>query len=146
MGVDRVRFLVKFLTIFTAVCYAAIILRLFVLRDAQIRQVVFLPAAGFFMVTLLRKGIGARRPYEVYGFTPLLDKDSKKNSFPSRHVFSNTIIAVVVLKVWMPLGILLLAGSVCLAVLRVITGVHFPRDVIAGGVFAVVLGVMGSLY
>jgi membrane-associated phospholipid phosphatase len=145
IGVKNVRFLVKFLTVFTACIYGIVILWLLWNRDEQIFYVVILPAAGFLAVTLLRKGIGARRPYEVFDFTPLLKKDSRGNSFPSRHVFSNVIIAMAVFKVCVPLGILLSACSGLLALLRVITGVHFPRDVIGGALIAVVLGVVGYI-
>jgi membrane-associated phospholipid phosphatase len=140
IGGERVRFLVKLLTVFTAVSYIILIAWLVVCRDKGLLSAVFFPAGGFVAVTLLRKGIGAKRPYEVYGFTPLLHKNSRRNSFPSRHVFSNVIIAMVVLRIWMPMGILLLVSSGLLAVLRVITGVHFPRDVIGGALLAVLLG------
>lgn len=51
---------------------------------------------------------------------------------PSRHVFSATVIAVSVLSVSKPLGWMLLVLAVILAVIRVVGGAHYPRDVIAG--------------
>ena len=98
---------------------------------------------GFVAVTILRKLIAAKRPYEIYGFTPLLQKDTRANSFPSRHVFSNMIIAAAVLYVNLPLGIFTAVCGLILAVLRVITGVHFPKDVAAGCLIAVLLGWIG---
>ena len=143
IGVNRVRVLVKLLTVITVLGYGVTIVGLLIQRDFWVLRVILVPAAGFVAVSLLRRCLGAKRPYEKYAFTPLLKKDTKGNSFPSRHVFSNIIIAMAVLSVWVPGGILLMVCGAFLAVLRVITGVHFPRDVIAGGVIAVVMGVLG---
>jgi membrane-associated phospholipid phosphatase len=145
IGVERVRLLVKLLTVLPAVCYGGLILWLLIHRDSRVIPVVLFPAGGFVAITILRKAIGARRPYEVYAFTPLLDKDSRRNSYPSRHVFSNMIIAVVVFRIWRGVGVLLMFSALLLAVLRVITGVHFPRDVIGGALFGIVLGLVGMI-
>lgn len=99
----------------------------FAQRDERIFRFLLVPAAGFVAVTILRKLIAAKRPYEIYGFTPLLQKDTRANSFPSRHVFSNMIIAAAALYVNLPLGIFTAVCGLLLAVLRVITGVHFRR-------------------
>lgn len=143
IGIRVVRLLVKLLTAATAVCYGLAVLWLFCRRDFWVVRVLAVPAVGFVAVSIFRKWICASRPYEVYAFTPLLDKDTRGNSFPSRHVFSNMIIAMAVLSVWMPAGIFLVVCGILLAALRVITGVHFPRDVIAGAVIAVVIGIAG---
>lgn len=143
IGVAAVRIMVKGLTVVTAVCYGMALVWLLYQRNLWILRVLCVPAAGFLVVTLFRKWVSASRPYEVYGFTPLLQKDTKGNSFPSRHVFSNLIIALAVMSVWIPAGIFLVFCGMLLAVLRVVTGVHFPKDVIAGAVIAVLLGVFG---
>ena len=104
---------------------------------------ILVPAVGFVIVTLFRKVVGAKRPYEIYDFTPLLNKDTKANSFPSRHVFSNMIIAAAVFWINLPLGVATGSCGVALAVFRVITGVHFPKDVAAGAVIAVLFGWIG---
>lgn len=143
MGIKTVRLLVKAITAVTAVIYMAVALWLLVQRDQRILRFLLIPAAGFAAVTILRKLIAAKRPYEIYGFTPLLQKDTKANSFPSRHVFSNMIIAAAVIYINLPLGIFTAVCGLILAVLRVITGVHFPKDVAAGCMIAVLLGWIG---
>ena len=63
--------MVKAITAVTAAIYMAIALWLFAQRDERIFRFLLVPAAGFVAVTILRKLIAAKRPYEIYGFTPL---------------------------------------------------------------------------
>ena len=137
--------MVKAITAVTAAIYMAIALWLFAQRDERIFRFLLVPAAGFVAVTILRKLIAAKRPYEIYGFTPLLQKDTRANSFPSRHVFSNMIIAAAALYVNLPLGIFTAVCGLLLAVLRVITGVHFPKDVIVGGLIGILCGAVANI-
>ena len=143
IGITAVRLLVKAITAVTAVVYLTMALWLLGQRDQRLLRFLMVPAAGFVAVTILRKLIAAKRPYEIYGFTPLLQKDTKANSFPSRHVFSNMIIAAAVIYINLPLGIFTAVCGLILAVLRVITGVHFPKDVAAGCLIAVLFGWIG---
>ena len=72
-----------------------------------------------------------------------IEKDTAGKSFPSRHVFSVFIIAATIFYVHPSAGILLGLLGVVLAVLRVIGGVHEPRDVIAGALAGILCGVLG---
>ena len=96
------------------------------------------PGVSFVLVTALRKAINA---------PPVIAKDTQGNSFPSRHTFSIFVIAMTFC-VWCPLawaGPAMLAAGVALAVIRVVSGVHFPRDVVAGAVLGIALGAVGFL-
>ena len=53
------------------------------------------------------------------------------------------MIAMAIGYVWMPGGILFLILGVLLAVIRVIGGVHFPRDVAAGAAIGILVGILG---
>ncbi len=97
---------------------------------------------SFIAVSLIRRRLNLPRPYEVYGAEPLLKKDKKGCSFPSRHAFSATIIAVNIAAFCLPLGIALLLVALAIAGLRVILGVHFIKDVAAGLVLGSVLGLI----
>lgn len=143
IGSGRVRMLVRLLTAVTAACYGITVLWLFFQRDSRVLRILLLPAAGLLAVSLLRRVLMAERPYERYGFTPLLEKHTKGNSFPSRHVFSNFIIGLAVMSVWPLPGAALLLAGILLAVLRVVTGVHFPKDVLAGALLAILIGGIG---
>ena len=74
---------------------------------------------------------------------PLLVRRKKGQSFPSRHTFSIFMIAMALGYVWMPAGILFLILGALLGSIRVIGGVHFPRDVIAGAAVGIGIGVLG---
>ena len=82
IGITAVCLMVKAITAVTAAIYMAIALWLFAQRDERIFRFLLVPVAGFVAVTILRKLIAAKRPYEIYGFTPLLQKDTRANSFP----------------------------------------------------------------
>ena len=95
------------------------------------------------MVSFFRKCIDAKRPYVKYNITPLVKKEKKGESMPSRHVFSITIIAMCWLYIYQPIGIVLLILTIILAAVSVIAGVHFIRDVIAGIAVGILCGFIG---
>ena len=98
------------------------------------------PASGFILLTVVRKAINRPRPYEALDIDPIIKKDTKGNSMPSRHVFSMSIIAVTGFFVSPAVGCVLIALSIMLCFVRVIGGVHYPSDVAAGFLSAVVWG------
>ncbi|VTY16473.1 phosphatase PAP2 family protein [uncultured Streptococcus sp.] len=103
---------------------------------------VFVPASGFVILSLFRKKINAPRPYEEWGIKPLLDRDSPGQSMPSRHVFSATIISMACLHASLSVGVILLVLSALLGLVRVLGGVHFPKDVVVGYICGLVWGVI----
>ncbi len=132
--------------ILTALTYGAYILLLAaeaIGRDEKFCKVLLIPAAAFFLVTVFRKVCNAKRPYELLDIEPLLKRNKAGQSFPSRHAFSIFMIAMAIGYVWMPGGILFLILGVLLAVIRVIGGVHFPRDVAAGASIGILVGILG---
>lgn len=106
----------------------------------SIAELVFYPALGFIMVTVVRKRINRPRPYETWEIEPLIAKDTAGQSLPSRHVFSAAVIGTVLLTVHYLLGILVLLLAIVLAFLRVIGGVHYPKDVIFGFLLGLLFG------
>lgn len=99
---------------------------------------------SFILVSLLRRVLNAKRPYEVYGVPAAMYKDKKGSSTPSRHIFSATIISVSVYFVSPLLSLIVGLLALSMAVLRVLLGVHFIRDVLAGAVIGIVFGLIGS--
>ena len=112
----------------------------------QVLIYVFIPASGFVILSFLRKKINAPRPYEEWDIKPLLDRDSPGQSMPSRHVFSATIISMACLHASLTMGMICLILSAFLGLVRVLGGVHFPKDVVVGYICALVWGVIFFLF
>lgn len=104
------------------------------------------PAVGFALVSLLRRALDASRPYEALDIDPLVHKDTRGRSFPSKHVFSSFCIASCWMNWYEPAGCALLAAACCIAAIRVVGGVHWPRDVAAGAALGIACGVIVWLW
>lgn len=137
----------KLITGLIFVLYPVLLLYFLLQKDTALVRALIVPLDGFIIVTVLRYLINRKRPYEAFGVEPLIPKDTKGKSFPSRHVFSATIIAMtyLLLSPWKPMGWFLLILAVCLGVVRVISGIHYISDVVAGIVFGVCAGILGYL-
>lgn len=111
-------------------------------KDFVLRLILttFIP---FVLLSFFRKLFNFKRPYEVFNITPVLDKDTKGKSFPSRHVFSAFLIGSSCLFVNYYYGIFVLILGFLLMYIRVVGGVHFLRDVLFGMGFGILCGVTG---
>lgn len=111
--------------------------------DSLIRSIL-IPAVSFVLLSAFRNWYNAPRPYEVIDMEPVIKKDTKGHSFPSRHVFSAFMIAMVLFSLSAPCGVVFLFVAFCIAVIRVLGGVHFPKDVIVGAMVGIVLWYFGN--
>ena len=138
----------RFMTIVMPMIYLTL-LAITYLQQGLGKQVgiyLFIPASGFVILSFLRKKINAPRPYEVWEIVPLLDRDSPGQSMPSRHVFSAIIISMVCLHASLSVGLILLILSAILGLVRVLGGVHYPKDVLIGYACGLVWGVLFFLF
>ena len=138
----------RFMTIVMPMIYLTL-LAITYLQQGLGKQVgiyLFIPASGFVILSFLRKKINAPRPYEEWDIKPLLDRDSPGQSMPSRHVFSATIISMACFHASLSLGVILLVLSAFLGLVRVLGGVHYPKDVVVGYICALVWGVIFFLF
>lgn len=107
---------------------------------AALAALVLVPGAAFALLSAVRARIDAPRPCERDGVTPLVPRDGTGRSFPSRHAFSAFAIA----SCWWvacPAASVVLLGLACLlAIVRVLGGVHYSRDVAAGGLCGLAAG------
>lgn len=101
-------------------------------------------AVGFVAVSFFRRRFNAPRPYECCAIAPLIARDGAGKSFPSRHAFSAFAIAVSWFVASVPIAVVLLVAAVVLAVCRVLGGVHFPRDVVAGAFIGSATGALAA--
>ena len=122
--------------------YPAFLVRLIWNRDERWVKAAAVPAVFFILLSVLRKWINRPRPYETWNLCPLIQKDTSGKSMPSRHVFSCAVIAMAFLSVSLPAGIFFLIWSCVLALVRVLGGVHYPSDVLAGLLIGILAGVL----
>lgn len=138
----------RFMTVVMPIVYLTLLTTIY-FREGfgkQVLMYVFVPATGFVILSFLRKKINAPRPYEVWEIVPLLDRDSPGQSMPSRHVFSATIISMACLHASLSVGLILLILSAILGLVRVLGGVHYPKDVLIGYACGLVWGVIFFLF
>ena len=138
----------RFMTVVVPIVYLTLLTTIY-FREGfgkQVLMYVFIPASGFVILSFLRKKINAPRPYEEWDIKPLLDRDSPGQSMPSRHVFSATIISMACLHASLSVGVILLVLSALLGLVRVLGGVHFPKDVVVGYICGLAWGVIFFLF
>lgn len=111
--------------------YPALLVYVYLYHKVLLVREISIPAVSFLLVSLFRKLYNRPRPYES-GIIPLITKDTKGQSMPSRHIFSSAVISMGVLAVNVPLGGICWMITILNAVVRVIGGVHYPSDVTAG--------------
>ena len=128
-----------------AFLYIFLIILLFYFKSNMIYKVVFVPAFVFIFVSIFRKILNKPRPYDELNFNPFFDnvKRNKGKSFPSRHTASAFIISFAMLYVNIYLGIIGFILSVFIALSRVFSGVHYPKDVICAFFISIIFGIIG---
>ena len=138
----------RFMTVVMPMIYLTLLATTYLQQGLgkQVLIYVFIPASGFVILSFLRKKINAPRPYEEWDIKPLLDRDSPGQSMPSRHVFSATIISMACLHASLSVGVILLVLSALLGLVRVLGGVHYPKDVLVGYICALVWGLIFFLF
>ena len=139
-GEQIVRKLNLFSTSVVYIIYILVVAFMIITKECDVIRIV-----SFIGVSYFRKKFDSPRPYTVYNYEPIIKKEKEGNSFPSRHVFSAFVIATTFIYANLELGICLFVISCMIAVLRVIGGVHFPKDVIVGAITGSICGVLGSL-
>lgn len=134
----------RMMTVLMPVAYVTLLGTNFISKGLgkEFATYIMVPAVGFVLLTLVRKWINQPRPYEAWEIVPLLDKDSSGNSMPSRHVFSATIISMACLHASLPAGLVLLFSSALLGLVRVLGGVHYPKDVLVGYACGLIWGIL----
>ncbi len=110
---------------------------------SRLLRVVMVPAITFLLCTVFRKVVNERRPYEVWDLKPLVKKEKKGQSFPSRHMLSATIIAMACLYVNQIFGICVMIIAGLVGAVRPVAGVHFVRDIVVAWIMGIAAGILG---
>lgn len=138
--VRAIKTISKTLTAIVYISYPSLLAYLLVANRDLIYKAVLIPAVMLVIVSVARLLINRPRPYERFGFKPLLEKDKKGESMPSRHIFSVFMIAMTFLYVCPPLSVPLFIIGVVMGIIRIIGGVHYPSDIIVGALTGILSG------
>ena len=135
------RLLSHTITLYAVLHFACHLLLLYRRSLADVVAAVISSGMSLVAVSLVRRFINAPRPREVYGFYG--DNASKRSaSFPSRHAFSVFCVAVAAFPTLPFSAAVLSVLGVLLCVARVLTGLHFVRDCVAGAMIGVIAGAL----
>lgn len=129
----------------TALAFLVRVLELVLENPLLLIETLIITGVPFITLSVMRVLINAPRPYEMLEFYEKKPKGKSGRSFPSRHVFSVFVIAAVIMPANVFLGITLALLGAALALFRVLLGIHFIRDVVAGALIGIISGVVGLL-
>ena len=135
-------------TLACAGAYMLTLLALMLARDIRLIRVLLVPAACFIVCTILRPLIGRQRPYDRFGALPVGEyKPGKGKSMPSRHTASAAAIAFAIIYIYpgflSAVTMVLLAALI--AALRVLSGQHYPSDVLIALLLSGAISAIGYL-
>lgn len=99
------------------------------------------PLSAFLLVTVIRKIINRKRPYEAMDIKPLRGH-KQGESFPSRHSVSAMAIALAGYTIYPPLGIILLTIAIIICLSRILCGVHYLSDVFTAILIALIINLI----
>jgi membrane-associated phospholipid phosphatase len=133
--------------------YPLLLAWLLLRKAPELAGAIIVPLDGFLILTVFRRLINRKRPYEVYDTPPAIHKDKKGSSFPSRHVYSAFAIAFAFgwigsatqTPLVVGIAVLLTVLGVLIAAIRVLSGIHFLSDVLAGAGWAVFVSAVGYM-
>ena len=124
------------------ISYILLILSLIIMKSNHLTKILLVPSITLIFITIIRKVINKKRPFEEYNYTPLIGH-SKGYSFPSRHSSSALIIAYAFLYLNHPLTILIFLITIIVIITRVLSGVHRPSDVLAAIIITSIFAYFG---
>lgn len=114
----------------------ALMIGILIVKGAEgLAPVLHMALAGLAGTTLYKwlKGKTLRpRPYEVHQDIWLTGKPLDKFSFPSGHTLHAVIFCVVMINYYPQLAIIVVPFTALVGLSRVVLGLHYPSDVLAG--------------
>lgn len=141
----HLRELSAFTVVITAVSYFAVIAAAFIFDILLGVKLLVITAGPYIVVSLVRRIINAKRPYETYDFYEEPPKNKKGSGFPSRHVFSSFAVGTLICFFEPLLGAVIMVFGLAMGLCRILLGIHFIRDVLAGAIIGVLTSVIGML-
>lgn len=99
--------------------------------------------AGLAIYKLIKQTTGRRRPCNMHADIFLATAPLDYYSFPSGHTLHATSFSIVVTNYYPEMGLICIPFAVFVALSRVILGLHYPTDVMAGAALGSTLAIIG---
>ncbi len=113
--------------------------------DVRIVPYIAMPALTLLTARCLRHLLKRQRPFSELEIKALIEHKNVY-SFPSNHAASAAVIACAVGYIDTISGVALLVFAVLTGASRVLTGVHYPFDVLAGWMLGLLFGGLGFVF
>jgi len=94
---------------------------------------------GTFLYKWLKGKTLRPRPYEVHQDVWLTGKPLDKFSFPSGHTLHAVVFSLVALSYYPELTIVVVPFTIMVGLSRVVLGLHYPSDVLAGALIGYII-------
>ena len=85
---------------------------------------------AMFVVEIIKHFYFHPRPFDILGFNPLIPESG--NSFPSGHASFFSALAFSLFPFSKKMGSWFILGAILIALARIMTGIHWPLDILAG--------------
>lgn len=121
------------------IIYILGIIVLLIKGDMGIVKLIAVPFFTLIFNTTLRKLLNKPRPFLKENVTQLVEHESC-GSFPSNHACSSMIISLSYLLIYPMLVPFFIIFTFFTGVSRVMTGVHYPLDIMAGWLISLIAG------
>jgi undecaprenyl-diphosphatase len=106
----------------------------------EVMVVVIAVVLAYATATLIKHFYLHDRPFVYFTYIhPLISPDSPHGSFPSGHATFSSALAVAFYYYHPRLGIVFLVAAFLIGLARIIAGVHWPLDIIAGLILGAVI-------
>lgn len=106
-------------------------------------HLLFTGIIGLVLYKIIKQATGRRRPCNMHQDIFLATAPLDYYSFPSGHTLHAVSFTIVVTHYYPEMGLICIPFAVCVALSRVILGLHYPTDVLAGAALGSALAISG---
>lgn len=110
------------------------------LRIKELAMIIFSAFFALVLAEAVKYFYASPRPFEVLSNINLLFSHGGGDSFPSGHATFFAALAAAVFSYHKKLGIMYIIGAVIIGFGRIIAGIHFPIDILAGFILGGAIG------
>lgn len=114
-------------------------------RPSLVVDTILCTLLAFQLVILIHAVYPVARPQATDLPVKVLIEYANNQSFPSQHTLFAFLLATIVFSCRKRLGIAYLAGATIIGLSRIVVGVHWPADVLAGALIGIAFGYLGAL-